>query len=69
MSGGSAAWFGWYVFVSHTAVEPEGNKLKKNEDFRLKNGPESGLDCLMCAGFARQRPWTGYSSVRNRPES
>ena len=41
------------------AVERERNNLKGFKDFCqkpwLKSRPESGLDCLMCAEFARQR--------------
>ena len=42
------------ILVSHAGPLP--NKLKGFKDFYLKAKPESGLDCLMCAEFARQRP-------------
>jgi len=37
-----------------TASERRGNNFKRFQAF----WPESGLDCLMCAMFARQRPPT-----------
>ena len=33
----------------------KGNNLKGCQNFYLKLRPESGLDCLLCAIFARQR--------------
>ena len=39
---------------SLSAAECRGNNLKGFEDFYLKR-PESGLDCLTCAKFSRQR--------------
>jgi len=43
------------------ASERRGNNLNRVKDFFLKAraGPVSGLDCLMCALFARQREIRG----------
>jgi hypothetical protein len=41
------------------------NNLKRFNDFYLKPGPESGLDSLSCAIFARQR--RVFKSDRNAP--
>ena len=38
-----------------TASEPRGSCLKAFKDFARKQMPASGLGCLMCAIFARQR--------------
>ena len=35
-----------------TASERRENNLNGYQDLRSKSGPESGLDCLMCADFA-----------------
>ena len=40
---------------SLTASERTGNDLKVSSFFTWKPSPESGLDCLMCAMFSRQR--------------
>ena len=50
----------------HTASERRGNNVKGFKDFCLKSTPESGLDCLVCAVFARQRPANKSIVARGR---